>query len=58
MPPSCGTRPRAAVRVGAPSVSRAGQARSTHRHEVQASDWETRLEARVLELAARYGRYG
>jgi transposase InsO family protein len=35
-----------------------GQARSTQRHNVQASDDEKRLVARIIELAEQYGRYG
>ncbi len=35
-----------------------GQARSTQRHRVVSSEGETRLVARIVELAKQYGRYG
>lgn len=35
-----------------------GQARSTHRHDVEISDDERRLVERIVELAREYGRYG
>ena len=35
-----------------------GQARATQRRPDQVSDEELRLVARVIELAAQYGRYG
>jgi transposase InsO family protein len=34
------------------------QARSTQRADLRATDFEQRLEARVIELASQYGRYG
>ena len=35
-----------------------GQARSTQRHRVEVCEGETRLVARIIELAKAYGRYG
>ena len=35
-----------------------GQARSTQRHVLRASEWTRRLEARIVELACEFGRYG
>jgi putative transposase len=35
-----------------------GQARSTHRYDVEISDDERRLVERIVELARQYGRYG
>jgi putative transposase len=35
-----------------------GQARSTQRHVLRASEWKKRLEARIVELACEFGRYG
>ena len=35
-----------------------GQARSTQRHRVGVDEGETRLVARIIELAKAYGRYG
>jgi putative transposase len=35
-----------------------GQARSTHRHDVEISGDERRLVERIIELAREYGRYG
>lgn len=35
-----------------------GQVRSTQRRELRVTDFEKRLEARVIELASLYGRYG
>ena len=35
-----------------------GQSRSTQRHRVEVCAGEARLEARIVELAKAYGRYG
>ncbi len=35
-----------------------GQARSTQRHKLRVTDFDKRLEARVIELASLHGRYG
>jgi len=35
-----------------------GQARSTQRRELRATDFEALVEERVIELASQYGRYG
>ena len=35
-----------------------GQARSTQRRELRATDFEALVEERVVELASQYGRYG
>lgn len=35
-----------------------GQPRSTQRHVLRASEWARRLEARIVELACEFGRYG
>lgn len=35
-----------------------GQVRTTHRHRIEPPDDEKRLTADILELAAKYGRYG
>ncbi len=35
-----------------------GQARSTQRHRARVREDETRLVARIVELARQYGRYG